>query len=78
MISILWSERKRIMYRNPLERGLAEQPEHWKWSSFRAYFYGEPGPVRVNFQEWPLEVKNRPQEKFGDEKGFRHPAAVSR
>ncbi len=26
----------------------------WKWSSFRAYFYGEPGLVRVNFQEWRL------------------------
>src|SRR6476661_6295071 len=53
----VWSERKRIeklryIHRNPVKRGLVEQPEQWKWSSFRAYFYGEPGAVRVNFQEW--------------------------
>src|SRR2546425_1391440 len=23
-------------------------PEHWRWSSFRSYFYGEPGLVRMN------------------------------
>ena len=72
------SERKRIekqryMHRNPVKRGLVEQPEHWKWSSFRAYFYGEPGAVRVNFQEWPLEIKHRPRERFGDGEGFKHP-----
>ena len=74
----VWSERKRIeklryMHRNPVKRGLVEQPEHWKWSSFRAYFYGEPGPVRVNFQEWPLQIKNRPLNKFGDRRGLNHP-----
>ena len=42
----VWSERKRIeklryMHRNPVKRGLVERPEHWAWSSFRAYFYGE-------------------------------------
>ena len=61
------------MHRNPVKRGLVEQPEHWKWSSFRAYFYGEPGPVRVNFQEWPLQIKNRPLNKFGDRRGLNHP-----
>jgi hypothetical protein len=25
--------------------------------------------VRVDVQEWPLEIKNRPVEKFGDGKG---------
>jgi putative transposase len=49
----VWSERKRIeklryMHRNPVKRGLVEQPEQWRRSSFRAYFYGEPGPVRAN------------------------------
>jgi putative transposase len=57
----VWSERKRIeklryMHRNPVKRGLVEQPEQWRWSSHRAYFYGEEGPVRVNFQEWPVEI----------------------
>jgi hypothetical protein len=56
-----------------VKRGLVEQPEHWQWSSFRAYFYGEPGAVRVNFQAWPLEIKNRPPENFGDGKALNHP-----
>ncbi len=65
----VWSERKRVeklryMHRNPVKRGLVERPEQWKWSSFRAYFYGETGPVRVKFQEWALEIKRRPVESF--------------
>jgi putative transposase len=41
----VWSERKRIeklryMHRNPVKRGLVEQPEQWRWSSFRAHYYG--------------------------------------
>ncbi|HEV2714460.1 MAG TPA: transposase, partial [Terriglobales bacterium] len=52
----VWSERKRIeklryMHRNPVARGLAESPEQWRWSSFRSYFYGELGPVRINDTE---------------------------
>jgi hypothetical protein len=61
----VWSERKRLeklryMHRNPVKCGLVEQPDQWKWSSFRAYFHGERGPVRVNFQEWAMEIKARP------------------
>jgi hypothetical protein len=26
---------------------------------------GHPGLVRVNYQEWPLEIKACPVEKFG-------------
>ncbi|MFY9845534.1 MAG: transposase [Terriglobales bacterium] len=64
-----WSELKhveklRYMHRNPVKRGLVERPEQWKWSSFRAYLYRETGAVRVNCQEWVLEVKRRPVEKF--------------
>ena len=38
----VWTERKRIeklryMHRNPVKRGLVEQPDHWRWSSFRSY-----------------------------------------
>jgi putative transposase len=66
----VWSEHKRIeklryMHRNPVKRGLVEQPDQWKWSSFRAYFFGERGPVGVNFQKWKAEVKKRPPQKFG-------------
>ena len=67
----VWSERKHIeklryTHRNPVKRGLVERPEQWKWSSFRAYLYGEAGEVRVNYQEWPLEIKHRPVEKLDD------------
>jgi putative transposase len=67
----VWSARKRIeklryMHRNPVKRGLMTKPDQWKWSSFRSYRCGERGLVRVNFQEWPLEIKNRPVRKFGD------------
>jgi len=47
------------MHRNPVQRGLVASPELWHWSSFRAYFLGEAGPVRVN--EWDvLKMKIRP------------------
>jgi putative transposase len=67
----VWTERKRIeklryIHRNPVNRGLVAEPEQWRWSSFRSYLYGEPGLVRVNFQEWPLEVKRRPPVRWGE------------
>jgi putative transposase len=53
----VWSAHKRIeklryMHRNPVKRGLVETPDQWRWSSFRAYAYGEPGLVRVN--DWSV------------------------
>ena len=59
----VWMERKRIeklryMHRNPVKRELVSQPEHWAWSSFRAYAFGEPGPVRINDCQ-VLEMKVR-------------------
>jgi len=59
----VWTEHKRIeklryMHRNPVKRGLVVSPELWRWSSFRAYFLGEAGLVRVN--EWEvLKMKIR-------------------
>jgi putative transposase len=49
----VWTEHKRMeklryMHRNPVKRGLVQEPEQWPWSSFRYYQYGEAGPVRVN------------------------------
>ena len=72
----VWTEYKHIeklryMHRNPVQRGLVEKPEQWKWSSFRAYLYEEPGAVRVNFQEWALEIKTHPVQSFGEVVG--HP-----
>ena len=53
----VWSARKRVeklryMHRNPVQRGLVESPELWPWSSYRAYAFGEPGPIRIN--EWQI------------------------
>jgi putative transposase len=59
----VWTARKRAeklryMHRNPVQRGLVGSPEQWRWSSFRAYFLGEAGPVAVN--KWDaLELKIR-------------------
>jgi putative transposase len=41
-------EKLRYMHRNSVKRGLVEEPEQWRWSSFRYYKYGEAGLVRVN------------------------------
>jgi len=53
----LWSQRKEIekskyMHRNPVARGLVEQPEQWRWSSYRSYANGETGLVRINDWSW--------------------------
>jgi hypothetical protein len=48
------------------EAGLVERPEQWTWSSFRAYCYGETGPVRVKFQEWAPEIKRRAVQSFAE------------
>jgi len=59
----VWTERKRVeklryIHENPVKRGLVEKPEDWRWSSFRAYAYGEIGPVRIN--DWRvLKMKVR-------------------
>ena len=49
----VWTTKKRVeklryMHRNPVKRGLVSSPEEWRWSSYRFYFFGEAGRVRVN------------------------------
>ena len=49
----VWTARKRIeklryMHRNPVTRGLVQEPEQWPWSSYRSYAFGEEGAVRIN------------------------------
>ena len=49
----VWTARKRIekrryMHRNPVMRGLVQEPEQWPWSSYRSYAFGEEGAVRIN------------------------------
>jgi len=50
---VVFSEKKRVeklryMHRNPVQRGLALEPQQWLWSSFRHSAYSERGPVLVN------------------------------
>lgn len=47
-VGLLRLEKLRYMQRNPVKRGLVEQPDQWPWSSFRSYFFDEAGPVAVN------------------------------
>jgi hypothetical protein len=50
----VFTERKRVeklryMHRNPLKRGLVQEPQQWRWSSFRHYYaYDQDGVVLVN------------------------------
>ncbi len=65
----VWSQRKRVeklryMHRNPVKRGLVAHPEQWKWSSFRAYAYGEAGLVQVVCQQ-PVLLQHGPKCSFG-------------
>ena len=59
----VWSERKpieklRYIHRNPVKRGLVMEPEQWPWSSFRSYYYGEIGPVRINqWQDLKMKIR---------------------
>jgi putative transposase len=59
----LWSSHKEVeklkhMHRNPVARGLVENPEDWRWSSYRSYACGEPGLVRINdWTSWEERIR---------------------
>jgi hypothetical protein len=49
----VWTARKRIeklryMHRNPVARGLVQEPEQWPRSSYRSYAFGDEGAVGIN------------------------------
>ena len=68
----VWTRKKRVeklcyIHRNPVRGGLVESPEQWRWSSFRAYAFGEAGLVRVN--DWTvLKMKIREPVTFPNAK----------
>jgi putative transposase len=41
----------RYLHRNPVKRGLADEPGDWEWSSFRHYALREVGVVEIE-SEW--------------------------
>jgi putative transposase len=47
-------EKLKYIHRNPIARGLVENPEDWKWSSFSHYLTGEIGIVEIESQ-WTIE-----------------------
>ncbi|HWG49715.1 MAG TPA: transposase [Candidatus Acidoferrales bacterium] len=42
-----YCEKLNYIHMNPVRRGLVNSPELWPWSSFRHYWYGEEGPVKI-------------------------------
>ena len=57
------SEKKRIeklryIHRNPVRRGLVQNPEDWEWSSYRHYRTGEVGVVEIELQ-WTARALER-------------------
>jgi putative transposase len=46
------------MHRNPVKRGLATEPQDWKWSSFRHYATGEIGAVEIE-SPWTANRRDR-------------------
>jgi putative transposase len=49
-------EKLEYMHSNPVNRGLVESMEQWRWSSYRSYSTGEEGPVQVE-QTWTMHWK---------------------
>ncbi len=59
----VWTDRKRIeklryMHRNPVKRGLVQNPEDWAWSSFVHYATGVEGTVEIASQ-WTADRQER-------------------
>lgn len=59
----VWSEEKRLeklryLHRNPVARGLVENPEDWAWSSFPHYATGIEGVVEIE-SEWTARKRER-------------------
>jgi putative transposase len=60
-------EKVKYTHRNPVRRGIGRESGAVAGSSFRAYAFGEAGPVRVN--DWTVhKMKIRERETFTSEK----------
>jgi putative transposase len=42
-----FTEKLQYIHRNPVTRGLVTKPEDYRWSSFKHYATGEPGPIEI-------------------------------
>jgi REP-associated tyrosine transposase len=52
-----FAEKLRYLHRNPIKRGLVENPADWKWSSFRHYATGEDCGVEIESQ-WTADQRS--------------------
>jgi len=54
----------RYVERNPIEAGLAKNPEDYRWSSYRCYAYGTEDPL-VTFSPLYQSLGTTPQQRQG-------------
>jgi len=52
------TEKLRYMHRNPVKRGLVQNPEDWAWSSYRHYLTGIEGVVEIE-SHWLARQRER-------------------
>jgi REP-associated tyrosine transposase len=52
------TEKLRYMHRNPVKRGFVQNPEDWKWSSYRHYLTGTEGVVEIE-SHWLARQRER-------------------
>jgi putative transposase len=78
------TEKLRCMHRNPIKRGLVSWPELWRWSSYRAYAFGERGPVNMDWMFPPYVVTKTKPRRFGEpdenepKLGEAHPSNIAK
>ena len=49
------------LHRNPVKRGLVEEPHHWQWSSYCHYSTGKPGRIEIESEwTWNRREASRP------------------
>lgn len=59
-------EKLRYIHRNPVKRGLVENPEDWPWSSYHHWQTGEQGHVTLE-SDWTWNARVDPTEPLIDQ-----------
>jgi len=80
----VWSTKKRneklnYIHFNPVNRGLAQTPKDWMWSSYRFYWHGVAGLCAPN-PKWQAVVKNHLRQNphsLQPTQRMRHPTVLS-
>jgi putative transposase len=73
------TEKLLYMHRNPVQRGLVSSPELWRWSSYRAFAFGEEGVVKLNWQQERKKRKANPNRESEASNTFpAHPSKIAK